>query len=312
VPIRQPITLILGAGASIPYGFPSGRDLVAQALTLNPSNTATRLGFAPGSIASFVADLRSSMSDSIDAFLETREDYLDVGKAVIADLLIPSERSDLLGLTAAPQSRWYDYLWKMLRTPTKEQLRENGLRVVTYNYDRSLEFALLRAVQATYHVTADEAAQLLSCIPIVHVHGTLGQLPGLMLAGSAPTRSYDPLVNLKTIEAAQRSIKIIHENIDDSDELAHARRLIEESSTVVFLGFGFHQRNVERLKLAGSLQGSLRGTIGCEYTRSEIDHVIRPLFADLPADRQAMFTPDARRFDDVLTFLKENRGVFTP
>jgi hypothetical protein len=47
------------------------------------------------------------MQMSVDTFLESREEFLDIGKAVIAAHLIPQEMHHKL---IAPELTWYRYL----------------------------------------------------------------------------------------------------------------------------------------------------------------------------------------------------------
>jgi hypothetical protein len=46
--IRKPTVFILGAGASEPYGFPIGRELVAQAIRLLQTQNEPRLAMLRG------------------------------------------------------------------------------------------------------------------------------------------------------------------------------------------------------------------------------------------------------------------------
>ena len=52
-------------------------------------------------VAAFIIQLQRAATSSIDAFLEGRPEFIGIGKAVIAALLIPSERMEnLLGVPA--------------------------------------------------------------------------------------------------------------------------------------------------------------------------------------------------------------------
>src|SRR5262245_39512249 len=109
------VTLVLGAGASRPYGFPSGSELVEQALLLKPElrpieDTARigNLGITIKEFRDFRDALRRSLVTSIDVFLETRPDHMPVGKRVIAGLLLPHENPDSIRVNV--EGGWYDYL----------------------------------------------------------------------------------------------------------------------------------------------------------------------------------------------------------
>lgn len=87
--IHRPTVLVLGAGASAPYGFPCGaelRRLIVEnvARPNHEYNKALReAGFGPTTINEFVAAFDGSRQESIDAFLGTREDLHQVGTAAI-------------------------------------------------------------------------------------------------------------------------------------------------------------------------------------------------------------------------------------
>src|SRR5687767_8080552 len=97
--IRKPTVFVLGAGASRPYGFPLGIDLVDQICseilgTSDDSGVLVRLqelGHPIKEIRAFGTDLRGTRPYSIDTFLETRQEFLNVGKAMIADVLLRAE-----------------------------------------------------------------------------------------------------------------------------------------------------------------------------------------------------------------------------
>src|SRR5262245_16986183 len=93
VMIRTPTTLILGAGASVHLGFPTGNGL-KQIICDNLGNSGSdgfaqlqeivgRLGETQG-ITRFRDTLARSGTRSIDTFLERRRDLMRIGKLAIA------------------------------------------------------------------------------------------------------------------------------------------------------------------------------------------------------------------------------------
>ena len=56
-----------------------------------------------------------------------------------------------------------------------EKFKKNNLRIITFNYDRSLEEFLLRAIQAKFGLPEWEAFDLFKeAVSIEHVYGDLG------------------------------------------------------------------------------------------------------------------------------------------
>ena len=201
--------LVLGAGASIPFGFPSGQnlvDIICTQLLSHSLQAKTRVEklfterwarnfsileerFDAKALSTFADRLLHSGESSVDAFLESQEkDFVEIGKAVIAASLLPCERQETLfrhfvdirrlpGDTEELSKNWYQYLWSELNAPF-ELFGKNELSVVTFNYDRSLEHYLFTTLKNKYPDKSDnEYAETMSSIPIIHVHGKLGPLP---------------------------------------------------------------------------------------------------------------------------------------
>jgi hypothetical protein len=109
--------LILGAGASNPYGFPLGKDLkdtIAQHTGDEVGATGRKryieAGFSPEEIAEFHTDLVRSINPTIDAFLEDRPSHRGIGAFAIAAVLMPPESESAL----FPPKDWYPRLFKEL------------------------------------------------------------------------------------------------------------------------------------------------------------------------------------------------------
>jgi hypothetical protein len=94
--ITTPTVLVLGAGASCPYGFPTAKQLKNRICQVFESNTpAIRLlgdNAAPTeNFLQFREAFWRSGTPSVDEFLQGRPEFLNVGKLAIAYCLIPYE-----------------------------------------------------------------------------------------------------------------------------------------------------------------------------------------------------------------------------
>ena len=183
-----PTVLVLGAGASYPYGFPTAKGLkeliceqfsstratASQLLScLNPEGSK----FTPEEFSEFTEAFLKSGQPSVDAFLERRPEFLGVGKLAIAFCLMPFEREEKLYHPDPERGEdWYEYLSVKLNS-SFEEFGENKLSIITFNYDRSLEHYLLNSLINLHGKTRDECAKALAQIPIVHVYGQLGERP---------------------------------------------------------------------------------------------------------------------------------------
>ncbi len=242
--INTPTVLILGAGASAPYGFPLGRglrDLVCGISAPTVTVVAAAAGHDEGQVEEFVTTLRHSGYTSVDWFLEDRTEFISVGKAAIAAALIPLELPERLFPPHAPGGHWYELLLNTLETP-QGAFAENQLSIITFNYDRSLEHYLLRVLE-TRRRSERHAIEALRSIEIIHVHGALGQLPPLARGG----REYSPTLNRETACAAAEQIYVVGEVSGDTEAFNRARAVLGQAQKIDFLGFGYHPESVRRL-----------------------------------------------------------------
>jgi hypothetical protein len=254
--IRQSTLFILGAGASKPYGIPTGAelnfDLARIGTASHPIADAlhTHLGIAHADTVAFSRSFLLSRTPSIDAFLATRDTHSKIGKYAIAAALIACEHPDYVhGL--APPPKWDDWLaivWAHMREGVDkvEDLRHNNVRFVTFNYDRSLEFFLHHAIKESFGVSDDKARKVGEAFNVLHLYGDLGPL---FPAPGVKGRSYERDVSTKSLEIAASAIRVIPEARDDDKCFAMARHHIAWAKKICFLGFGFDSLNVKRLDL---------------------------------------------------------------
>ncbi|MGD0307174.1 MAG: hypothetical protein ABSC71_20305 [Candidatus Acidiferrales bacterium] len=243
--INRKVVLILGAGASMPYGFPSGAQLkrdVIKGLGPNGSirRTAFQLNFTADHINQFERSLALSATRSVDAYLEHRREFIKLGKVATACTLMPREVIDRL--FKEDETDWYQYFFHKLRSRF-EEFERNRVAVVTFNYDRSLECFLTLAIMNLYGKSQAEAAAKVQSVPIVHVYGQLGSLPSPISVGMAFGTPESPHL----IDQAADSIQIVHEDRPNSQNFQDANRLIREAQTLCFVGFGYDETNLHRL-----------------------------------------------------------------
>lgn len=239
--ITHSTTLVLGAGASAPYGYPVGSELRQMIINgLNSLDLARELNMlsrelSPLDIEKFKTDLTKSGTTSIDEFLEYQKpEYGRLGKLAIAQAIVSCELEVKLD---SPD--WYDQLVRALVT-SPDMFYKNRLSIITFNYDRSLEHALYIKLQSRFSIDSAKTKELVECIPIVHVHGHLGHLPWQM----ANSRDYSQKYNLAQLECMANGIRIVHEDQKLNDE---AFNMLQNSERVYFLGFSYNQSNLKKI-----------------------------------------------------------------
>jgi len=248
--INTPTVLILGAGASMPYGFPSGGALRDSLCGLFQDSVRRSifesLGFSQHDLKVFCVNFRESGIPSIDEFLYYRgQDFGELGKYAIAAEIISLERPGGVFLSSKEQGNWYEFLWTSLRG-TWDDFAENKLRIVTFNYDRSLEYYLARALSVTFKRTLESCIEHLRHLKITHVYGQVG-----LLGEQNPVagrRSYSTSLDSETLRIATK-IRLMQER----QELTETSQQIEDTmrwaEKVCFLGFAYDRRNLEQLAL---------------------------------------------------------------
>lgn len=241
--------MVLGAGASMQYQFPSGSALKARVVHFldQPQSLESQilvaLEHSPEDIAKFHSALFYSGKPSVDAFLEHRTEFTAIGKAAMACALLPQENRHSLFAVA---NSWYEYLHGRMNCPL-EEFGGNAIAFITFNYDRSLECYLHTCLVNTYGLSDDQAALALSEIPIIHVHGQLGRLPWQV--GPDDARAYNQEMTPESVAIASKSIRVIHEDAEGDPILEEATKVINSAERLVFLGFGYLEQNITRLRL---------------------------------------------------------------
>lgn len=296
--------MILGAGASWDYGFPTGEQLleeivdvfesassdqllpsdpnydIARGLLIYTTNlrktdatSAPDFLFAKRHLGTFRSLIIGQLPISIDWFLQQtfaedfqKEHFRDLGKIAISYSIGRYEEQNIhlqpwrRDLSTSGSSRktqtpgWYRRFWQSLRvreiSDFEELVDSQRLQVITFNYDRSFEKFILErltslyAAKNTYPVESavNDAKKLLDQWNIQHVYGSLG---GVDSFGKVNLQPSNPL---QDIEAAARKIEIIRENsTDPSKTKEEIQKLVQEASTIIFLGFGFDETNCKLL-----------------------------------------------------------------
>lgn len=310
--IDIPVVLVLGAGASKPYGFPLGQELVDEAIARSGSIKPI-LAEIDDALAmqldEFLRELRAAHPDSIDAFLEARHPQFEqVGKAVIAYHLMKNEH--VKKLEEVPREEdWYQHLlYKMLLTDGYDGIGFNQIAILTYNYDRSLEYAIFKMLRGLGH--SEEACRKgVEALYIRHLHGQIGCLPELHDEG----RRYEPKVDAARLKLAMRGIQIVHEPVENNRVFQDAHLYLRQAKHVIFLGFGYLERNVERLNLQDERMKhvSYWGT-GVNVTAAEAQQYARLFPKHRSGDGPHFITIDTDTgVKSVKTYIRKHLYLFT-
>ncbi|WP_413623399.1 SIR2 family protein [Luteibacter sp. Lutesp34] len=333
---RSKTVFAIGAGASFELGFPLGSglkdrigdlsnfyfdhasltrgdELIHQALHISykatgrDGNHAYRAGRAMKSAL--------PLAISIDNYLEAHsadEHAQIVGKLAIVRAILEAEggtklttnrgRSFIDFSDTTLQGSW---LTRLIRNLTEGVKREDtdylfqNVSFITFNYDRSLEEFLWRALQMYYGMTEQRAAELVGTHLVHHAYGSIGRLP--WQSGDGPEAPYGEKVDARTLLELSKRIQTFSEQIDNAHHSAMIERL-GEARTVVFLGFGFLEQNMQLLELQGLHTAERVYATALGFSRSDCDVIterIRDVLIDesVPVELRNDLTA-ARLFDE--------------
>ena len=142
-------TLVLGAGASVPYGYPLGTNLIQKVIEeFEPVYHFFHNSSPIQQQRILRENLNSSSYQSIDQYLFENPDLNDEVRASIFKVLLGCETIDPTFVSKFNSDSgfygWYsDYFNKLMRDE-KAIVSLPVQEVITFNYDRSFEFYLYR------------------------------------------------------------------------------------------------------------------------------------------------------------------------
>lgn len=269
--IEKQTVFVLGAGASLPYDYPTGPELLNSIIEMidfnerylskkSPNETKGSLIIKSihekctkdvlGKFLNLKNGLKDSSRSSIDTFLENRPEFCDIGKRCIAWNLINREHTEIRG-----KRDWFEHLHDQeLARDCKsiEDYSQNNINFITFNYDRLLEHNLMTRLKGTYGNSNEECAEIIKdSFNIVHIHGKLDDLDWENDAGRAYGQKPETTEEWKK---AAHGINIIHEKMGDKP-FKEAIKLIENAELIVFLGLNLHNTiNLDRINIKENLQ----------------------------------------------------------
>jgi hypothetical protein len=262
---------VLGAGASMPYGFPSAIQLKEQIIKKLKLNSADQLvytrheraypsfnrhfynevqnkliatllikGVPLKEILLFANRFEESSIDSIDKFLEINNQFEMIGKTSITYILRDYEKKH----TPSPvvKDYWYSLFWNSISTVKVEELLNLNFTIITFNYERSLEHFLKNALKNLYGLSSEEAASKLNFIKFIHVHGQIGE----SLYNSSDDYGKDFKDPDSMVRAAYK-IRVLHNELhgETMDDIHSA---INGADNILFMGFSFGNENIRIFK----------------------------------------------------------------
>jgi len=249
---RDGVYLFVGAGASVPLGFPSGGRLL-KAFKIEIENACESYPKAcrpsPREIDELRLLIASSSTSSIDDLLLEAHNrdlngIVSFGRHFIDHRIITSEQRLVADQGPAFVSPWItkllDYFTEGTANYEESYSRirpldasSPGIDVNTLNYDRVLEHSLMNWFLARYPASESEIRSAWMGPALVrHHHGSLGTLAERPFG--EPRRNRDPI------------LKFWFERSNKAERWDINNKLIKLRKNLVVLGFGYHDLIVTR------------------------------------------------------------------
>jgi len=329
----QKTVLIVGAGASAESTMPTGAELKERiAKLLNFVHPAIDDEFRAIIALRFKNEEKKYLEsatklaklvgkfDSIDEALNwfsDRPEILSVGKAAIVRAILLAEKNSQLFNNVTPNmapaldysENWLvPFLLMSIRSLTREEAKEKlfeNVTVINFNYDRTIEHFIFSELQRSYKFGTIEAQTMVSRLAprIIRPYGSVGPLPwfaqpkktGIQF-GADLGRNHEELFRLSK-NIATYTEKNLEEKI--ANEI---KTVIQVSRVVIFLGFGFHQQNMQLLKQMQTVDyrrvfGTIRGI--SNDNEKELIPYIASTVGCLPANAQFLYQPAYKLLEDL-------------
>ncbi|HPG39915.1 MAG TPA: hypothetical protein PLP19_11385 [bacterium] len=274
--VKDKVVLVLGAGASYNYGFPTAKELREEINRFDFDKLLKDQNYYPQSIKLISEGLNLIRNNfyesnifSIDAWLAIEENIIarEAGKYVITALLTKCEERSIVEYVN-PFNRdripifkdrdsytvndWYSILFNnIVKTAKKlEDFAEDAknLSIITFNYDQSLEAYFQKSIKKAYYGKNDkDYVKQLNNIRILHVYGKIRPYQSDI---SFWGYNSDP----NNIYERSKDIKIIPEVREESEELKEIKSIIKEADKIFFIGFSYDEENLKKLGIPDTFQ----------------------------------------------------------
>jgi hypothetical protein len=290
--ITDNVVLILGAGASKPYGYPTALELrkeIVNNYMMTYQDYCLRFGEINqienepyvAEIKSMIEIFKKSSTDSIDLFLTRNKQYYEHGKQIISLLLANYElesrfREDM-------DDRKYDWYTELFNMMTKEiinpeeinKFSDNKLSVITFNYDRSFEYYFYESLSHSFTSKRNEIKKIMTNFKIIHLNGKLAPLPWESNNGIY----YKNQLMLQNCDEYSENINIIYDERKGNE--LEIKTLLNSANRIFFLGFGYGKENINALGMDETIfqQGQRIYGTAMGFTKKEIQKTISLLRA---------------------------------
>ncbi len=272
--LAEQIVVILGAGASKPYGFPIDSELQDRIIqdfkydfqSLPYTNISPKsLKFERGKREGLASDYITRLSDSkgiasIDNFINVNDKYELIGKISIQYYLLEYERQYLSNRSYSGINNWFELVLKELLKDCIEYKDPQALYVdnitfITFNYDRLIEYIFKKNFVSLFKDSLNEKknTDLIDFFNyrVMHLYGSVGYLPNKAFPDNSNKVEFGEKIDTyEKIESTVNNLRLIKDGIGDISRLTN---ILASAKKIYFLGNGFIKKNMDVLDLNNNL-----------------------------------------------------------
>lgn len=284
--IDKRTVFVLGAGASCPYGYPSGAHLrkhicLSQGLwqSYNLSGIGSQSAQEEGrlkEIQEFIDKFRKSSIKSIDLFMANNPKLAPIGKYIIAFEIFRAERDSRFGEEAKLEQEqiadkqhrgtfgplnllssplfmgqdWYSYLYNHL---LEGKVGNDDLPDFSNGNLAFVTFNYDRSLEQflyealRYSFTEVLEERVVQCLKQLKILHVYGQVASLQWQNPSDYVDYKPQTNESLLQRAA-NVRTIYEE-KENPELIEAQNLLKQAKRLFILGFGYAPENMSVLGL---------------------------------------------------------------
>lgn len=270
--------IIIGAGASAEYNFPTGEGLKSKIamLTETTDKNDFKTDFRNREFSIAINQLRSKheyeslleaaeairvniiQAPSIDNFLHTHANnqaIVDVGKLAIATAIFEAEKSSYLFVDNKKSSRlfndnnylkgWLTGLFKILVSERNFEQFLQALKDITFisfNYDRCIHQFFYYQSTSYFQLSSSESESVIIALNIIFPYGSIGDFRHYRNNYT----NFGKIENGSNLLSLSESIKTFSEQIE-SEISNKIHQAVCDADVALFIGFAFHKQNRELL-----------------------------------------------------------------
>jgi len=251
---------VIGAGASVGYGLPTGEELKRFFLTEFP-----QIFDRFNANTDFLRDMKAMSRKLMEAIANPAVNLIDdlinkqgslskCARFGIALHILTKE------LKANFENDWVAQVLKVLMAQARgfEDALNSDLKdttFITFNYDRMIEYRLYKILSGLFEDVNSEQVHTLAKLPnIIHVYGSLGELDIEEYETVRNERDfgyYHEKLKFREVERAAENIRVMHDERIELD-LGDITTALNEAKEIYISGYNFDEMNNTRINLISS------------------------------------------------------------